>query len=238
METTIHCHGLSLAYLGDYHAIAALDQEQVFEDLSDCACEKLVFQPERWRLVDHDHLVLVRAGDTGRCLGLLAASSGETGQEAFLHIDSAFVTPGAGGLDLFQRMVALAMLRIAGTDTVPRVISACTGSAGCLQALRRMIFLLPEANLFPQPDSTVVSLPTAAIARRVARQIAPRESLHPGSGRLSGPREQVLALLDLLDCPPDAVVQMARTICRTRPRRAVTRERLDAVAAGRLAAGA
>jgi len=130
------------------------------------------------------------------------------------------------------------MLRIAGADAVPRVVSACTGSAACLHALRRMIFLLPEARQFPQPGCAVVSLPTAAIARRVARQIMPREPVHPGTGRLAGPREQVLALLDLLDCTPEAVAQMARTICRTRPRRAVTRERLDEVAAGRVAAGA
>ena len=238
METTIHCQGLSLAYCADYHAIAALDQEQVFEDLTESACEQLVFQPERWRLVDHDHLVLVRARDTGRCLGLLAASAGETGKESFLHIDTAFVPPGNSGLELFQRMLALMMLRIEGSDTVPRVISACTGSAGYLQALRRMIFLLPEANLFPQPGCTIVSLPTAAIARRIARQIAPRGLLHPGTGRLSGPREQILAVVDLLDCAPDAVVHMARAICRTRPRRAVTRARPEELAAALMAAGA
>jgi hypothetical protein len=130
------------------------------------------------------------------------------------------------------------MLRIAGADAVPRVVSACTANAGCLHALRRMIFLLPEATLFPQPEGAVASLPTAAIARRVARQIAPRESLHPGTGRLSGPREQVLALLDLLDCTPDATMQMARTVCRARPRRAIARQGLDALAAGRMAAGA
>jgi hypothetical protein len=237
METTVHCHGLSLAYRGDYHAIAALDQEQVFEDLAEAACDSLVFKPERWRLVDHDHLVLVRAGERGRCLGLLAASSGETGMESFLHIDTAFVPPGAGGLELFQRMLAVMMLRIAGSETVPRVISACTGSPLCLQALRRMIFLLPEAHQFPQPDCPVVPLPTAAIARRIARQIAPRERFHPGTGRLTGPREQVLALLDLLDCTPEAVVQMARAICRTRPRRAMTRQCLNE-AEGRMAAGA
>ena len=236
MEMVLNGHGLVLAYVNDPAIIEALDQERIFEDLAEGAYDAMVFRPEKWRLADHDHLVLARAGRTGQYLGLLAASEAEAGRETFLDIETAFIAPAAQDLDLLQRMLALVMLRIEGTDAAPSVVTACTGSAACLAALRDMAAQCPGTVLFPQTDSRVVALGTAALARRLIRQIAPRTRLDVATGQVQGHREQVLAVLDLRACPPGAVVEAARTMCRARPTRAAWRQAFGAPAA-RFAAG-
>lgn len=223
MELVLNGHGLVLAYANDPAIVDALDQERIFEDLAEGANDALVFRPERWRMADHDHLVLARACRTGRYLGLLAASDAEAGSQTFLDIETAFIAPAARELGLLQRMLALVMLRIEGTDAAPSVITARTGSPACLAALRDMAARCPGAVLFPQTESRVVSLRTAALARRLARQVAPRSCLDVATGQVEGPREQVLAVLDLRPCPAETVVDAARAMCRARPARAAWR---------------
>lgn len=226
MKNVLNGHGLGLAYAAEPAAIEALDQERIFEDLAEGAYDALVFRPERWRLADHDHLVLARANRTGRHLGLLAASLDEVDGIPFLNIDTAFIAPAARTLDLFQRMLAVVVLRMEGADTAPSVISACTSSAACLAALRAMAGRCPGAVLFPETDGTVVRLGTADLARRVARQVVPRTPLDLASGRVRGSRDQIMAVLDLRACPPGSLVAPAVEFCRSRPSRAAWRAAL------------
>ena len=236
MDNVLNGHGLGLAYAAEPAVIELLDQERIFEDLAEGAYDALVFRPERWRLADHDHLVLARASRTGRYLGLLAASMDEADGVAFLNIETAFVAPSVRVLDLFQRMLAVVVLRIEGADAAPAVISACTGNRTCLAALRAVAANCPGSVLFPEADGSVVTLRTVALARRVARRIAPQLSLDVVTGRVPGPREQVLAVLDLRGCPPGQVVEAARARCRTRPTRAAWRAALGAPGSQRRAA--
>jgi hypothetical protein len=237
MELILQGHGLVLSYLSETAVVEALDQERIYEDLAEGAYDALVFRPERWRLADHDHLVLAQARRSGQYLGLLAASETETEDGPFLNIDTAFVAPAAQSLDLFQRMLALLMLRIEGITVAPSVVTACTGNVACLSALRGMAGRCPGAILFPQTDAPVVALGTAALARRLVRHIAPRARLDVATGQVPGPHEEVLAVLDLRACPPDSVVEVARMMCRARPRRVAWRQALGAPAVKRIAAG-
>lgn len=235
METVLSGQGLALAYAAEPATIESLNQERIFEDLADGAYDALVFRPERWRLADHDHLVLARASRTGRYLGLLAASTDEVDGVPFLNIDTAFVAPAVRVLDLFQRMLAVVVLRMEGGDTAPSVISACTGNQSCLAALRAVAANCPGSVLFPETDGSVVSLGTVALARLVARRVVPRTPLNVANGRVPGPRDQVLAVLDLRSCPPGCVVEGARARCRTRTARAAWRAALGTPASQRQA---
>lgn len=226
MNNVLKGHGLGLAYLAEPATIEALDQERIFEDLAEGAYDALVFRPERWRLTDHDHLVLARAGRSGRYLGLLAASMDEADGIPFLNIDTAFVAPAASALDLFQRMLAVVVLRMEGVDVAPSVICACTGSPACLAALRAVAKRCLGAVMFPETASSMVTLRTVVLARQVARHVLPLASLNVTTGRMSGPREQVLGILDLRACLPGSVVEAARGLCRSRSPRAATRAEL------------
>lgn len=226
MDNVHNGYGLGLAHIADPTIIEGLDQESIYEDLAEAACNALVFRPERWRLADHDHLVLARASRTGRYLGLLAASIDEADGTQFLNIDTAFVAPEARGLDLFQRMLALLVLRMEGTDTAPSVIAACTSSGACVAGLRGVAAACPGAVLFPQTDGSVVSLASAGLACRIAHRIVPRVPFAVATGRVPGLRDQTLAVLDLRSCSPASVVQAARGLCRLRPTRAAWRAAL------------
>jgi len=236
MDNVLNGHGLGLAYVNDPKIIEKLDQEEIFEDLAEGAYDALVFRPERWRLADHDHLVLARANRSGRYLGLLAASTDDSGGVPFLNIDTVFIAPEARELDLFQRMLALVVLRMEGVESAPSVITACTGSSACMTALRQVAACCPGAVLFPQTDSPLVSLGTASLARRLAMQIVPRCPVDLATGRVQGHRPQTLGVLDLRACPPETVVEAARGLCRTRPSRAALRAALGEPALVRRAA--
>ncbi len=233
MENVVNRNGLSLAYINDPEVIDCLDQEAIFEDLAEGTSNALVFRPERWRLADHDHVVLVRGRRSGRYLGLLAASVEQCGDTAFLNIDTCFIVPAAQDLDLFQRMLAVVVLRMEGLDAAPSVVSTCTDNPDCLAALRGLAARFPGAVLFPELQSTVVRLETAALARRIARRIAPRSELNLAAGSLLGTRRQVLAVLDLRASPPAGVVEAARSTFRMRPGRAARRAAFGELPAAR-----
>lgn len=233
MENVLNGHGLSLGYANDPQRIGNLDQNAIFEDLAEGACDALVFRPQRWRLADHDHVVLARAQRTGRHLGLLAASMEHCGDIAFLNIDTCFIAPAAQGLDLFQRMLSVVMLRMEGMDAAPSVISAGPGSPECLYALRTLAGRLAGAVLFPQSDSPVITLATVALARRIARQIAPRRDVSVATGRLAEAHKRVMAVLDLRACAPSDIIETARTTCRKRPSRSALRAAFGEPAAAR-----
>lgn len=237
MDNVLKGHGLGLACLSEQAAIEELDQERIFEHLAEGAHDALVFRAERWRLADHDHLVLARTTHDEHYLGLLAVSAEDTGQESFLSIDTAFIAPAARDLDLFQRMLAVAMLRIEGLDAVPAVVAACTGNPACIAALRDVAERCPGALLFPQADA-VVQLGTVALACRIARQFAPRARFNAATGCVPGSREQVLVVLDLRACPPAMVVDAAAALCRARPSQAALRQAFGAPEPARRATGA
>ena len=240
METVLNGNGLSLAYVNDPQLIEGLDQRSIFQDLAEGACDAPVFRPQRWRLADHDHVVLARARRSGRHLGLLAASTENAmegcGDTAFLNIDTCFIAPAAQGLALFQRMLSMLVLLIEGMDAAPSVISACPGSPECLRAFHALAGRLPGAVLFPQLDSTVISLDTVTLARRIAQRIAPRGSLNVATGRLAGAQKRMVAVLDLRACAASDVVEAARITWRKRPSRAASRAAFGEPAAARCAA--
>ncbi len=236
MEHPTDLHALSLVYLHDPGTIQNLPQGRIFEELADGNYRALVFRPERWRLADHDHLVLARARRDSRHIGLLAASDGHSGREAFLHLETAFLPPDTADLHLLQRMLALMLLRIEGQDAAPAVISACTGDAACLAALRQLAACCPGAVLFPETDK-VATLATVALARRIAPHVMPRAQLDVSCGRISDVVDQVLAVLDLRGCSSLDVMDAARDIYRARRARTAQRQTVDETQVVRRAAG-
>lgn len=240
MEHILADQGLRVTCLTDPHRIDELDQDRIFADLSDgSVAGSLLPWHSRPRLHDQDFLVLVSSHRDNRYLGLLAASERATEREPFLLLESAYVTPGARGRNLFQRMIAFAVLCIARHDTVPTVIAACAHGEACRHSLQELHRHFTAASVFPRPNTTVIDFGMAGLAQRVARVIRPGAVYEAGSGlfrtaganaaigapwnRLPRPAEQTLVLVDLGARDDATIVKEARRLYRSRPNRTAIR---------------
>ena len=120
---------------------------------------------------------LPAASRTGRYLGLLAASMEQAAATSrSCNIDTCFIAATAQDLDLFQRMLAVVVLRMEGMDAAPSVISACTGNPECLRGTAQPGRpVVPARCCSPSCDSSVVTLATArpGTADRAAYRAAP-----------------------------------------------------------------
>jgi hypothetical protein len=246
MGVAIADAGVRLTYVSDVRALDPVEQERITEDiLADGALPADGWLAPR-SLTACDMIVLAEGQESGRCLGVLAASNGCTGREEFLFIESAYVTQGVRRQGLMGRMIALALLRRAGQGVMPQVIATRTSSPAWFAMLRDLGGAFAEAEFYPELDTPVVNLPLAALARRVARAAVPRVRFEPATGALRGgliasgvftppppaplgeqavdalfadelsPTDQVLAVLDLRANAEETLIDDARRIYKRR----------------------
>jgi hypothetical protein len=259
MDHTLAEPGLSLTYLHNPSSNEAFDPCRILDDLSDSGIAMLPWQ-NPFRMAESDHLVLAAAGNDGGCLGVLAASDLATEREPFLFLDVVCVAPVARTSNLLQRMVALAMLRIAGTTAVPTVLAACVRTPCCAQSLHELGTLFTAAALFPAvPDGVVIDLGMASLARRIARVVRPGSHYEAATGvfRSDAPggmarrpggstgvpsgipggihrMEETLIVVDLGMASEATILDDARKLYRTRPKSTARRGFADAVASDAL----
>jgi hypothetical protein len=185
MDHVLTEHGLRLTYLRDPNVMNDLDQDHIFDDLSDDAPDGDPLSVlTQYRLADYDHLVLVTDRCSGRYLAFLAANDRATGIEEFLLLESIFVATAARGQNLMRRMLALALLRIGGLGPVPSIIAACIRNPLCYRIIRDTARRFRDAELYPDPESATINFHTATLAQRIAQQISPNSRFHAATGRL------------------------------------------------------
>ncbi len=233
--------------MADPRAFAMLDLERIRLDLSEGVPAEVV---AGWRfchpLAEHDHLVIAEDPVNQRVLGVLGALELATAREPFLLMETAFVIPRLRGQRLMRRMMALVMLRAAGSGPIPQVLAARTASPAWYRTLRAFAARFPGAVFYPEPADGVISLATAGLARRIAREVCARLRFDPGTGALRGaravcgqgwttpeaapadpaiaalfqqvlrPADQVLSVVDLRRMTEDTVTNEARRIWRAR----------------------
>ena len=175
---------------------------------------------------------------TDRCLGVIAASDLATEREPFLFLDAAYLAPGVRASYLLQRMLAFAMLRIAGIAAVPNVIAACVQTPCYARRLREFGQRFTAASLFPAaPDAVVIDLGMASLARRIVRVVRPasRTRSPPVHARAAASlalcaapgrpiaMEETLVVIDLSMADDAAILEDARRLYRARPSREARR---------------
>ncbi len=168
---------------------------------------------------DCDTLVVASDQAGTGFLGMLAATERHDGREPFLLLDSIVATDDAHGAALQRKLVAALLLRLAGLEDIPAALVVRIGQAALCQALRGFAVQPGPVTFYPEPDSTVVSLRTAAMGVRIARATGvPLCAGNPPSGLGAG-----LAMLDLRAAEETALIETARRLYRARmPRQDAT----------------
>jgi hypothetical protein len=193
------------------------------------------------RMAASDHLIVATGCTTGRCFGVVAATDLATEREPFLFIDAAYLAPVARTSHLLQRMLAFAVLRVAGNAAVPSVIAACVQTPCYTRSLREFGQRFRAASMFPAaPNDAVIDLGMASLARRIVRVVRPasrqeiagrfRFTLAAGAmQRPAGPHrmEETLIVLDLSMADDAAILDDARKLYRSRLRSAAWRELIE-----------
>jgi hypothetical protein len=233
MENILAEQGLELTYWRDPSRHDAFDPCRLLEDLyGEGAARAMLPWQNGLRMADSDHLVVATVGRGERCIGVLAATDCGTQHEPFLWLDAAYLAPSAHEA-VFFRMLALAMLRIAGNESVPTVIAACVQTPGYLRMLRAFGRQFDAAALFPPaPDDVVIDLGMASLARRVGRTARPGARCIAAnappraafSDAAAGqPMPEMLVVVDLSAAREATVLQDARRLYRARHMRAARR---------------
>lgn len=175
MDSNLADQGLKLIYLHQPARIDSFDPGPIIDDLCDnaAATGMLPWRDGR-RICDSDHLVLATGRGDGRCVGLLAGSDMATEREPFLFLDTAYIAHVSRAAHLLHRMLAFAMLRIAGLATVPTVLAGCVQTPSFARALCDFGTHFSNAVVFPAtPSEVVIDLGMASQARRIARTVRP-----------------------------------------------------------------
>jgi hypothetical protein len=254
MDTILAEQGLHLTYLRDPSNNEAFDPCRILDDLcEDGMAGAMLPWQNGLRMAASDHLVLATGTNDGRCCGAVAASEYATEWEPFLFLDAAYLAPAARAPRLLQRMLAFAMLRLAGDGAVPAVIAACVQTPIYAAGLRDLAQRFAGAALFPAtPDDVVIDLGMASLARRIARVVRPGSryntatgifcsvadtdaARHAGGTPKSLPNsthrtEETLVIVDLSKVDEAAILDDARKLYRTRPRSGTRHGFADAAA--------
>lgn len=157
-----------------------------------------------------DHAVIAVHRRSGRSLGLLTAQVHVAGDETFMHLSVAGLQPGSQGSVLLRRMVALLLLRLVGLEKLPDAIVLDWWDGDLGPVLRELAVKCAGARVYPEADTTVVSLPTAALSHRVARFLGqPRARTPNGAGG-------ALLVVDLRHVAEETLVEHARSLHRVR----------------------
>ena len=231
MKNVLAEQGLRLNYARDPSRNEAFDPGRILDDLyREGTARAMLPWQNGLRMAASDHLVLATQSNTGRCLGVIAASNLATEQEPFLFLDAAYIAPIAGASFLLQRMLAFAMLRIAGQDTVPGIIAACVQTPFYAGTLRGFTRWFGGASLFPAaPEDIVIDLGMASLARRIVRVVRSGSRYEAANGRFhagapansGGAHAEMLVVVDLSAADEAAIVGDACRLYRARPQRSL-----------------
>lgn len=245
MEHMLVDAGLRMTYLRDPYQIDELDQDAILRDLSEGETEDLsAARLSHRNLSDFGHVILARDSRSAQTMALLAMRDGSTGQEDFLQLETAFVAPAARGRKIMNRMVALALLRVASFGPVPQVVVARTANPVWYRGLRKISRQFTGAVFFPDHESPAIRLDSAGLARRLAEQIAPNRRFDTATATLRGSRtatgkmrarptcddphlealfgrslrfaDQMLAVIDLRAQTEETILADARRVYRAR----------------------
>jgi hypothetical protein len=255
MDTTILAEqGLSLTYLREPSSHEAFDPCRILDDLcEDGMAGAMLPWQNGLRMAESDHLVLAHGIANGRCYGAVAASELATDREPFLFLDAAYLASAGHASQLLQRMLAYAMLRIAGDAAAPTVIAACIQAPCYARGLREFGQRFSVSALFPAaPGDVVIDLGMASLARRIVRVVRPgsryeaatgvfRSAAWAGAIRQAGNgigsvtgnphrMEETLVVIDLGAADEASILNDARKLYRARPIRGTRRSFTDAVA--------
>jgi GNAT superfamily N-acetyltransferase len=169
----LHC-------LSEPHRIEALDIDHLVDELADGTPPEFL-TPER--LCVQDLVVLAIEPESGRYLGLLGARDDLAGDQPYLRLDMACVAPAWRGQRLMSRMLARAAA--ARVRQAP-ILAARTGTPSWFRALRHFAGQVGGAAFHPAPAGSVVTLRTAAVARRIAASLCPEQRYDLATGVLHG----------------------------------------------------
>jgi hypothetical protein len=248
MDTILAEQGLRLSYLRNPSKNEAFDPCRILDDVcQDGMTGAMLPWQNGLRMAASDHLIVASGLTDGRCFGVIAASDLATEREPFLFLDAAYLSPSAQASHLLQRMLAFAILRVAGYAPVPTVIAACVQTPCYMRMLRDFGQRFTAASLFPAAqDDVVIDLGMASLARRVVRVVRPA-SRHEATSLLrcaagaaryatdgakaSQRMDETLVVLDLSMADDATILDDARKLYRTRPKPAARRESVDAVVA-------
>ena len=103
--------------------------------------------------------------------------------------------------------MALLLLRLVGLEKLPDAIVLDRWDADLCPVLRDLAAKCAGARVYPEADTTVVSLPTAALSHRVARFL--------GQPRAKTPNGALL-VVDLRHVAEETLVEHARSLHRVR----------------------
>lgn len=180
------------------------------------------------------HVTFAMDDSTGRLVGLVAATSRSTTHEPFLLLDHVFVAPDRTGYRLLRRLIALLMLRVAGREGVPHAIVAALPDQAIASAFRELAAAFTDSATYPEAPGETVSLATARLATRLAREVAPscgydlaRSMLRGGIGGqtiatttpyvvASERSDDCLVVLDLRGADETVIIDDARAAYRRR----------------------
>lgn len=189
MEHILADTGLRMTYLRHSYQLDELDQDAILYDLSEGSIEKLTSAYlTHINFNDYDHLVLAADCRTNRTVGLLGMNEGSTGQEAFLELRTAFVAPSARRRRIMDRMNAHALLRIAGSTPVPRVIFTRCSNPAWYRNLSKLARRFTGAVVFPDHQHPAIRLEGVRLTQRLARQVAPTLHFEISTATLRGGR--------------------------------------------------
>ena len=189
MEHTLTDAGLRMTYLRHPYQLDELDQDAILEDVSGGRVERLASAYlTNINFNEYDHLVLATDCRTERTVGMLGLHEGNTGQEDFLHLRTAFIAPAARGRGIMDRMTTHALLRVASFAPVPQVIAARTSNPNWFRSLRKLSQRFAGAVFFPDHNHPAIRLDSVKLARRLARQLAPNLHFDIGTATLRGGR--------------------------------------------------
>ncbi len=244
METILAEQGLRLTYLRNPSESDAFDPCRILDDLcEDGMAGAMLPWQNGLRMAGSDHLIVATGTHSGRCFGVVAASDLATEREPFLFLDAAYLAPIARASHLLQRMLAFAMLRVAGNAAVPNVIAACVQTPCYAHSLRDFGRRFTAASLFPAaPNAVVIDLGMASLARRIVRVVRPASRHHASDTFRSAAAgvtrypaslhrvEETLIVLDLSMQDDATILEDARKLYRARPPGNTRRGVVDAVA--------
>lgn len=254
MDTILAEQGLRLSYLRDPSQCDTFDPCRILDDLcEDGMAGAMLPWQNGLRMAESDHLVLATRTDDGRYCGAVAATDLATEREPFLFLDAAYMAQVARTSQILPRMLAFAMLRMAGDAAVPTVIAACTQTPHYACSLRDLAHRFAGAAVFPAaPDDAVIDLGMASLARRIARVVRPASRYESATGmfrsaaRAEAARrggrildvasggihraEEALVVIDLSAVDEASILDNARKLYRSWPKSRPRQGFADAVA--------
>lgn len=162
MEHLITGTGITLSYLQDPRALAAIDWPSVLDDLTDAGARPQFL----WCDLDAlTHVVLATDRAIGRHVGVFGLRE----QPTALRADFVMVRPGGDQPALTRAMLAHLLTRIVTLDGKPAAVVARPGHGASEDAVRSLGASIDGIAMHPPATGNVIALATAALARQAGR---------------------------------------------------------------------